>query len=113
MAESLIRSQHELDADNPTGGALGDKHVYHYLGLFADESLDEHLASRRSLWLRKKDMGETVIQEEVESVRNLMNAVTTYVANMHEENLLSYYGEQPEEQKIELEKQDEEKKWFK
>ena len=43
------------------------------------------------------------MQDEVESVRNLMNAVTTYVANMHEENLLSYYGEQPEEQKIELE----------
>ena len=101
-----------MDADNPTGGALGEKHVYHYLGLFADESLDEHLASRESLWLREKDMGEIVMQDEVEPVRNLMNAVTTYVANMHEENLLTYYGEQLEEQMVESKEQDEEKKWF-
>ena len=45
-------------------------------------------------------MGETVVQEEVAKVRNLINAVATYVANMHEENLLTYYGEQLEEQKV-------------
>ena len=89
-----------MDADNPTGGALGEKHVYHYLGLFAEEGLDQHLASRDSLWLRKKDMGETVVQEVVATVRNLIKAVATYVANMHEENLLTYYGEQLEEQKV-------------
>ena len=74
--------------------------MYHYLGLFAEEGLDQHLASRNSLWLRRKDMGETVVQEEVAKVRNLINAVATYVANMHEENLLTYYGEQLEEQKV-------------
>ena len=75
--------------------------MYHYLGLFAEEGLDQHLASRNSLWLRRKDMGETVVQEEVAKVRNLINAVATYVANMHEENLLPFYGEQSEEQKVE------------
>ena len=58
-------------------------------------------------------MGENVVPGEVGSVRNLLNAVTTYVANMHEENLLPYYGEQLEEQKAESEEQDEKAKWLK
>ena len=93
----MIKSQHELDVENPTGGVLGDRNVFHYVSMFADEGLDDHLASRKSHWLRKKDMGETVMQDEVGSVRSLLSAVTTYVANMHEENLLPFYGEQSEE----------------
>ena len=92
-AESLIKNQKELDAENLAGGVLGDRNPFYYVSLFADESLDQHLESRKSFWLRKKDLGENLMPNEVGTVRNLLNAVTTYVANMHEENLMSYYGE--------------------
>lgn len=45
------------------------------MSLFVDEKLDEHLATRKSFWLKKKELGEVTAKNEIPAMRELLNQV--------------------------------------
>ena len=74
-AEVVIRDRRKADVANPLGGTLGQRNEFHYVSLFVDEKLDEHLAERKSFWLKKKELGEVTAKSEIPAMRELLNQV--------------------------------------
>ena len=66
--------------------------------------MDEHLAARKSLWLKKKDLGVYMTKNEDAIVISLVNQLANYVANQHEDDMLHVFGCELEESKDEEQK---------